>query len=520
MNDSLDIARLKKQERQYRLLFQNMTMGFALHEILLDANGKPCDYRFLEVNPAFERQTGLRAADILGKTVLEVLPQTESYWIETYGRVALTGESIQLEHYSRPLGKHYNVTAYSPEPGQFACLFLDITESVELKKRLLQAQKMEIIGALAGGIAHDFNNILFPISGLAQMLLWDTPKGSPQAESLEKIYTAARRAANLVKQILTFSQQTETVKMPILLQPVLKEVFKLTRSTIPQHIEMSLYVPQPTLRILGDSTQMHQVLMNLITNAYHAIEDKEGRIDITLEEIDPKKEKIDATIQLSARRYARIRVADTGSGIDPTIRNKIFDPYFTTKPQGKGTGLGLAVIKAIIEELNGFIVFESEVGKGTQFDILLPLFEGNEHAIQLQSGETLQKGSETILLVDDEQPIIDMEKRMLERLGYHVVALKDSQEALEVFRADPMRFDLVISDMSMPKMSGETLLMRMLSIRNDLPTILCTGYEKLIDKSLAEAIGIRSILSKPLDAVDLSKTIRNVIENRIEPSGT
>ncbi len=520
MNDEVNITQLKKRERQYRLLFQNMTMGFALHEILLDADGNPSDYRFLEINPAFEKQTGLRAADIIGKTVLEVLPETERYWIETYGRVALTGESIQFEQYSRALGKHYNVTAYSPEPGQFACLFLDITESVELKKRLLQAQKMEIIGALAGGIAHDFNNILFPISGLAQMLLWDTPKGTPQAENLEKIYTAARRAAELVKQILTFSQQTETVKMPILLQPVIKEVFKLTRSTIPQHIGMSLEVPQRMLRILGDSTRIHQVLMNLITNAYHAIGDKEGFIDITLEEIDPENEQIDSTIQLSARRYARIRVADTGSGIDTTIRDKIFDPYFTTKPQGKGTGLGLAVVKAIVEELEGSVLLDSEVGKGTRFDIFLPLYEANEESVKPPTSQALQKGSETILLVDDEQPIIDMEKRMLERLGYHVVAFTDSQEALDVFRADPKRFDLVISDMSMPKMSGESMLMRMLSIRNDLPTILCTGYEKLIDKSLAEAIGIRSILFKPLDAEDLSKSIRLVLENRIEPKRT
>jgi PAS domain S-box-containing protein len=509
-----EIVALKKRERQYRLLFQNLTMAFALHEILLDEAGNPIDYRFLEVNPAFEKQTGLKASEILGKTVRQVLPKTEPYWIETYGRVALTGEPIQFEHYSAALGKHYNVTAYCPEPGQFACLFLDITESVELKKRLMQAQKMETIGSLAGGIAHDFNNILFPISGIAQMMMWDAQKGSPERENLEKIYNASKRAAELVKQILAFSRQTETIKMPMLLQPVVKEVFKLTRSTIPANFGMSLFVENRQLRIVGDSSSIHQVLMNLITNAYHAIQPTGGSIHLALEEAVLDANCVTGGICLPCGRYARIRVRDTGCGIDEAIREKIFDPYFTTKPPDKGTGLGLSVVRGIVNELGGEILLESEPGKGACFDVYLPLLEESAHEADLIDDAEIPGGSETILLVDDEQPIVDMEKRMLERMGYRVDALTGSGDALALFRADPKRYDLVISDMSMSGMTGDALLKQVLAIRPDIPTILCTGYTELISEERVKTIGIRALLPKPLAAEELAVMIRKVLETQ------
>ena len=509
-----EILALKKRERQYRLLFQNLTMAFALHEILLDEAGNAIDYRFLEVNPAFEKQTGLKASEILGKTVRQVLPTIESYWIETYGRVALTGEPIHFEYFSGPLGKHYNVTAYSPEPGQFACLFMDITESVELKKRLMQAQKMETIGALAGGIAHDFNNILFPISGIAQMMMWDTPKGSQAWENLEKIYNASKRAAELVKQILSFSRQTETSRMPILLQPVVKEVFKLTRSIIPTNFEMKLFVESRPLRISGDSSNIHQVLMNLITNAYHAVQTNGGSIDVNLEEVVLNEACMPEGIHLPAGRYARIRVKDTGCGIEETIRERIFDPYFTTKPPETGTGLGLSVVRGIVTDLDGDIRVESEFGRGTCFDVYLPLLPDEvPEAGRKEKEAMIPGGTETILLVDDDRQIIDMEKRILERLGYTVEALTRSDEALARFEENPKGYDVVISDMSMPKMTGEVLLKRMLAIRPDIPTILCTGFSELIREETIKAIGIRELAPKPLVVERLAMLIRKVLDN-------
>jgi PAS domain S-box-containing protein len=306
------------------------------------------DYRFLAANPAFERMTGLSSAQVVGRTVLEVLPGTEPHWIDTYGKVALTGQPASFDAYSKEVGKHFEVTAFCPTPSQFATIFQDTTERKQMEVRLQQAQKMEAIGALAGGIAHDFNNILFPITGMSEMLLDDFDAGSPQHENLMMIYNAALRAKELVNQILSFSRQTQQQKVAMRLQPIINEVIKLARSTIPSNIVIRQNIQTDCGTVLADPTHLHQVAMNLVTNAYHAVEQNGGSITVELRQLQLSQD--DAALSaLTPGAYALMSVTDTGHGISPDAMPKIFDPYFTTKPQGKGTGLGLSVCYGIVK---------------------------------------------------------------------------------------------------------------------------------------------------------------------------
>jgi PAS domain S-box-containing protein len=521
-----DISARKRAEQDYQTLFREMLDGFALHEIICDPKGCPVDYRFIAVNPAFEHMTGLKAASIVGRTVMEVMPETEPYWIETYGKVALTGEPAFFESYSSELKKHFEVTAFQPAANQFACIFADITdrqkakeEKAKLDAQLQQAQKMESIGSLASGIAHDLNNILFPISGLSEMLLDDISPDTPEHKSIEQIHKSAKRGSDLVKQILAFSRQSNPQKLPIRIQPILEEALKLVQATIPRNIEVKSHINTDCGMIFGDPTQIHQIAMNLITNAFHAVEQTSGTIDISVKEtaIVSFAEKEDLSFHaipgdIMACRYACITVSDTGTGIDKTLIDKIFDPYFTTKELGKGTGLGLSVVHGIVKEHGGDIRVCSEAGKGTTFNIYLPLLEGARDSKTAAVIKQYPTGCERILLVDDEEPIVLMVQMMLEKLGYHITVRTSSQDALATFKANTASFDLVISDRGMPNMTGDQLAGELISIRPGIPIILCTGFSNENDVKRAKAMGVKGFLMKPVTIGNLAEMVRKVLD--------
>ncbi len=386
----------------------------------------------------------------------------------------------------------------------------DITEREQAERRIQQAQKMESIGNLAGGIAHDFNNLLFPIVGLAEMLVEDLPPDSPEKQNANEILIAGRRGVELVQQILAFSRQHEHELSPTRLQFVIKEVLKLTRASIPKNIEIKQFLQPDCGLILADSTQLHQIGMNLITNAYHAVQDKRGKINVEVKEIEIKKGINNKSLRPG--KYATLTVTDNGVGIPKENLDKILEPYFTTKEQGKGTGLGLSVVYGIVKEHKGEIKVMSEPGKSTSFQIYLPVIVSPVAKATAPDSSLLPTGTEHILLVDDELPITKLEIQMLERLGYKVDPHTSSPDALEAFKKNPDKYDLIISDMSMPKMTGKDLSEELLKIRPDIPIIICTGFSERFNKEQAQEMGIRGYLIKPVVMADMAKEIRRVLD--------
>jgi len=386
-------------------------------------------------------------------------------------------------------------------------------ERQELERHLQHAQKMEAIGTLAGGIAHDFNNILSAVMGYSEMSLGVLPKGSEAAEDIGHVLTAGRRARDLVQHILAFSRQTEQERIPMEPHLVVKEALGLLRSTLPATIE----IRQDTARagaIFGDPTQIHQVIMNLCTNAYHAMRDKGGVLDVRVKRVTVDPGTQGAPPDLPAGAYVRIIIGDTGCGMSPQVLGRIFDPYFTTKAEGEGTGLGLAVVHGIVKGHQGTIDVHSEPGKGTVFYVYLPVIEGEGEKDEGLSDKPLPRGAERVLFVDDEPAIANLGKIMLEQLGYKVSVRSNGIEALELFRSDPERFDLVMTDMTMPGMTGEQLSLEIMRIRPGIPVILCTGFSHAMNRKKALALGIREFLMKPLVRRDMATTLRRVLDQK------
>jgi PAS domain S-box-containing protein len=388
----------------------------------------------------------------------------------------------------------------------------DITESKRLASQLNQAQKMEAIGTLAGGIAHDFNNILMPIIGYSELSLNEVPKGSRLHHNIEQILLSGNRARELVKQILTFSRKTEQELRPVQVSLLVKETLKLLRSSLPSTIQIRQDIDEGAIdaTTMADPTQIHQVLMNLCTNAAHAMREKAGVLSITLKIVDIDSVAISEVQDLAPGSYLRLSVADTGHGMDEALRQRIFDPYFTTKGPSEGTGLGLALIYGIVKNLSGGIAVFSEPGKGATFDVYFPRTKTLQ-APTVEAPELLPTGKGLVLVVDDEQLIVDMLKEMLGSLGYDVAARYSSYDALEAFRARPDSFDLVITDLTMPHMTGIDLAREILKIRSDTPIILCTGFSEAVNENRTKLLGIKGFLMKPLALRDLAETVNKIL---------
>ncbi|WDP83885.1 MAG: response regulator [Desulfobacter sp.] len=386
-----------------------------------------------------------------------------------------------------------------------------LKEKKKLEKQLHHSQGMEAMGTLASGIAHDFNNILFPILGYSELLFNDLPKESREFQMVEHIYQAAQRARELIRQILTFSRQAEIKNQVVHLGSLFKEALTLLRASIPNNVEIHKHIRPDCPPVFGDPTKLHQIVMNLCTNAFHAVEKKGGKFEVTMEAVDISQESIPGLGHLAEGKYVRLTVSDNGHGMDEKTMTHIFDPYFSTKAEKKGTGLGPAVIYGIVHKLKGEITVYSEKDKGSTFHVYLPGADRLDPA-EKKPTPAMKGGTEKILLVDDEIGIAKMEKQSLERYGYRVTAFTDSQKALDAFLNDPQGFDLIITDMTMPKITGDILSDRIKTLRKDMPIILCTGFSEKISSTNYQDTKIDRFFMKPISINDINRAIRELVD--------
>lgn len=386
-------------------------------------------------------------------------------------------------------------------------------KNIRLERQLQQAHKMESIGTLAGGISHDFNNILYGAIGYTDLCLDDAEPGSLLHSNLEEIKSGLLRAKSLTKQILAFSRQNDSEIEPTMVAPVVNEVVQLLRATIPSTVEIKVDTDVVESTIMGDPTKIHQIVMNLCTNAVHAMEENGGILEITLEQLDIGSNSDDHTeSDLSPGPYIRLRVTDTGTGIPPGDLNRVFDPYFTSKEQGKGTGMGLAVVHGIVQSYQGRITVESREGFGTRFDIYFPLLAKKGTSPGKRNDLNLPQGNEHILIVDDHPQVVSIQTSLLEGLGYKVSTKSCSQEVVEVIKAGDQSYDAVITDMTMPMMPGDVLADKIKKMSPNLRIILCTGYSEKISNSRARTVGIDAFLMKPVANATLAKMLRQVLD--------
>jgi len=385
-----------------------------------------------------------------------------------------------------------------------------LEEKAKLTSQIQQAQKMESIGTLAAGIAHDFNNILTVIFGYTNMALYNIPENSPARNDLDSVLKASDRAKNLVRQILTFSRESELALQQIKPHAIVKEVVSLLRSAIPTTIEINHDIDPECGTILADPTQIHQVLMNLSTNAVHSMQEK-GVLEISLKQAVFTRGDLVHYPEMVPGAYVRLSVSDTGVGMEQETLNRIFDPFFTTKKIGEGTGLGLSVVHGIVMAHHGMITVDSTPGKGTTFHVFFPIIETEKIQV-VENDQALPTGNERILIVDDEEYLTEMWRQLLKFLGYRVTTTTSSKKALDIFRAQPEEFDLVITDQTMPGMTGAELSQELMGIRPDIPIILCTGYSSRVSIEEAIAMRIRKFFMKPVDTRQLAIAIREILD--------
>jgi PAS domain S-box-containing protein len=511
------INELKISEDRFKNLFNYMTDGVAIYKAINDGE----DFIFLDINSAGERISATKREDVIGQSILEKFPNVKEIGLfEVFQKVLETGKSMYhpISMYKdERLEQWVSNMVYKIPSGEIIAIYHDETnrkkseeERLKLESQLRQAEKMQSIGTLAGGIAHDFNNILSIILGNTELALDDTPDWNPTREYLAETRTASLRAKDLVQQLLTFTRKSEQNKKPIKISTLAKESIKLLRSSIPTNIDINQSISENLHTIKADSTQMHQVLMNLIANSAHAIEGS-GIIDIELENVTIDQSQIALVTELQSGDYVRLTVNDSGSGIEPQDLGKVFDPYFTTREFGKGTGMGLSLVHGIVKSHEGSIQVSSKLGQGTTITIYFPASEDFIEPEQTEESD-LPVGTERILIVDDEESLAKLCQIRLERHGYTVEYRTDPLEALELIKSNPDQFGLVITDMAMPKMTGAGLASDLKKFKQNLPVILCTGYSDKIDEDKAKDIGIKAFLMKPVDAKILADAVRRVLD--------
>ncbi len=511
-----DITERKRAEEE-RMLLVTVIEQASEAIFIMDEN-----YIMHYVNPAFERLSGYGGDEVIGRHGRFF--SSDKHGVVFFKNIRETISSGEVWS-GRIMQQRRDATLYKAEATvspirndsgaiiNYVGILRDITRQVKLEKDLRQAQKMEAIGTLAGGIAHDFNNILTAIVGHAEIARFTLAQANPVHRNLDQVLKASARATDLVKQILAFSRQTEQERQPVSIVSIVKEALKLLRPSLPATIEIRQQISMSPENgvVFADPTEMHQVLMNLCTNAAHAMRAKSGVLSIALSDTAVDDIFASAHQDLEPGHYVCLTVGDTGHGMDSAVIERIFDPYFTTKGVGEGTGLGLSVVQGIVRTYGGAITVHSEPGKGTTFNVFFPKMEQKVPA-QAATGKALPTGSERILFVDDEETLVEMGMEMLESLGYKVVTKTNSLEALETFRADPLGFDLVITDMTMPSLRGEQLAGELLAIRRGMPIILCTGYSELINETQAREIGISQFVIKPYTAANFANTIRKALK--------
>lgn len=519
-NDNTERKRAEEAQRESEALFNAFMKHLPALAFMKDADG-----RYLYFNEACTTFYNVAPSERIGKTDDDLFPsEVAKHLRENDKEVIRTGEvldtvekiqigdEVQYHHISKfPVKKEDG-------PSLLAGIAIDITDRVraeeenkKLEAQLQQAQKMEAIGTLAGGIAHDFNNILSAIIGYTELSMLEISQRSSTMDNLNEIIKASHRARDMVKQILAFSRQHQQERIPIQISQIVKEALKMLRGSLPTTIEIRNHIENGIGIVEADATQIHQVLMNLSTNAAQAMGEKGGilKIDLANVNVDPAKAAHHADLRQGS--YVRLTVSDTGEGMTQEVLERIFEPYFTTKEKEIGTGMGLAVVHGIVKGHGGEITVQSKPGEGSSLSVYLPRIE-KEIRPEAMRTDVLSTGHERILFVDDEQALVDIGRRMLEKLGYKVTTRVSSVEALELFRAKPGQFDLVVTDMTMPNMTGDRLAKELMQIRADIPIVLCTGYSECISKESAKKTGIKEFIMKPLAMKELADAIRNTID--------
>ncbi len=509
---------LRKSEQQYRMLAENIS------DVIWTAD---MELRFTYVSPSIKRIWGYDPEALIGESALDMLPAdsqalaakvlTEEMNRDAEQSVENASRVVELEQFKKNGDRVWveiQVVFIIDEHDQSTGILgvsRDTTYRRQLETHLRQAQKMEAIGTLAGGIAHDFNNILSAILGYAE-LACNTSGVDPEIQNYHhNILKAGNRAKELVAQILSFSRNTHKERRPIHILPIVQEAMQLLRASVSASIKIDLQAEIESDVVFSDPTDIHQVVMNLCTNASQAIDNRVGEISLKLTNKKLTPGYWFAVPDLQPGEYIVLSVHDTGLGMDRETREKIFDPYFTTKGQSKGTGLGLAVVHGIIKDLNGAIRVDSEIGKGSIFRVYLPVGPMAREAGEFEQTSSLPRGNEHILFVDDEPMLVDIGQTMLSRLGYRVSTANNGIAALELFRAHPDRFDLVVTDLNMPEMTGDQLAGEVVRLKPGIRVVLCTGNPQAISDAKAKQIGIRDTAQKPLSLKDLAIVVRRVL---------
>ena len=497
---------LEESEEKYRVLFEAAKDAI----FLSDESG-----RFIDVNQAACKSLGYSKEELLKLGSSDI--DAGSAGVEAFKRVrnGKAKEDLFEVDQCRKDGtilprEITGSTYHSGGKRIFLAIARDISERKRLEEQLRQSHKMEAIGTMAGGVAHDFNNLLVPILGFTEIVRSELPTDSQTRKDLSHVLDAGIRARQLVKQILTFSRKGEIELKPVNMALVVEEVLELMGRTLPSTIEIRRHIEPAIKTVNADPTQMHQILMNLCTNAEHAMPEG-GILEISLADVELGEELKDEFEGLPAGSYVRLSVRDSGTGMSKKTLKRIFDPFFTTRTQELGTGLGLSVVQGIVKSHGGSINVQSKVGAGSTFIITLPVVR-NVLDIPAAGNAPVAEGRETILFVDNETAVIKTGKRTLERLGYSVVTRMDSKEALESIRLDPGKFDLVITDQAMPHMTGSDLAAEILKIRPDIPIILSTGYSPTVNSEKAHAVGIRRLIMKPLVGAELGRAVREILD--------
>lgn len=522
LEDITDQKRIEQElvdsEFRFRELFNHMSSGAAIYESPDDGQS----FVFKDLNEAGLEYGNMQKDEVIDREVRDVFPGVEALGLfEVFKRVWKTGIS---EHHPSSIYEDDKLELWVENyvcklpSGELVAIYEDITArkkdeqaKEKLENQLRHAQKMEAVGTLAGGIAHEFNNILGIMLGNAELAADDIPEWNPAKHNLNEIKSASLRAKDVVRQLLTFSRKAEEYRRPLDLVPVIKEAIKFLRSSIPTSIEIRQNVADECHTVAADPTQIHQVMMNLSTNAVHAMEEKGGILEFSLQNFTVGETTEAYESKLRPGEYVMLKVSDTGSGIPAEVLDRIFDPYFTTKDVGKGTGMGLAVVHGIVETHGGAIRVESEEDLGTTFKIFLPVITDRISSVE-ETREDLPTGTERILFIDDEEPLARLGSLQLKKLGYRVHAETNPNKALDLFCSNPEQFDLVITDMTMPNMTGDQLITEILRIRPDTPIVLCTGFSERIDEDKARMLGARAYVLKPLDRKKLAITVRELLD--------
>ncbi|OQX06993.1 MAG: hypothetical protein BWK76_25470 [Desulfobulbaceae bacterium A2] len=521
----IDITEIKKMEEQiYLMLFSINAANEGVY--LMDDSAS---FRF--VNDGACRRLGYSREELLAMRVFDIdsvlLPEKWSeHWQYLQEHGSLTLESVHRTKSETDFPVEISISSVTYEGAHYLCsLSRDITERVsaeeeksKLEAQLRQSQKMEAIGTLAGGIAHDFNNILAIILGYAELTLYETSELDPRRNQLGEIIKAGTRAKELVRQILDFSRKAEGIKQPLLLAPLVKETLKMVRASIPSTIAIEEQISAVDSTVLCDPIQLHQVIINLCTNAAHAMEEHGGTLSLALDYAQLGQE-VAAGLGGEEGRYVRLTVTDNGCGMSQAIQERIFEPYFTTKGVGKGSGMGLAVVHGILRSHGGLVRVTSQEGHGSSFEVFLPAIEQPAREKVEEEKDFCPLGTERILVVDDEPAITDMVNQWLARLGYAVFTANNSREALAMVRENPSGFDLIVTDQTMPHMPGSQLAKEILAVRPDLPIILCTGYSSTLSEEKAREIGIRRYAYKPLQGNELARLVRQVLDGKEDGVG-